>query len=334
MKEAPRSRKMAFLYLANDVIQNSRRKSPDFSQSFSRVLLEAFKDAASNAVSQKDMLRLPQIWQDRGVFTADFCRQIRETVTKYSNTSNSTTYNFHSSSSSQNAHSQELQTCINHYLTYLANTKLLSQTKTAAIPQHLPETRELDSIPDEEIEAKVAEIEKSCNLALQEYVIRSKAHQEMNAALDFVLHKMAVPLREVITNNKTRLETLTDFHTEYEEKRLKDYFKTRTGQDISMVPKHTLEPPPPTTQPEYSEEDLEPPNKMQKVDQPPTAPAPEDDEEAHTPVGEPPTTIPEVTGGETEQDADDEADPNLPDLNDILHSLAEGFGNEGEDGEA
>lgn len=37
------SRKLTFLYLANDVIQNSKRKGPEFTQDFAPVIVEAFK---------------------------------------------------------------------------------------------------------------------------------------------------------------------------------------------------------------------------------------------------------------------------------------------------
>lgn len=37
------SRKLTFLYLANDVIQNSKRKGPEFTQDFAPVIVDAFK---------------------------------------------------------------------------------------------------------------------------------------------------------------------------------------------------------------------------------------------------------------------------------------------------
>lgn len=36
-------RKLTFLYLANDVIQNSKRKGPEFTQDFAPVIVDAFK---------------------------------------------------------------------------------------------------------------------------------------------------------------------------------------------------------------------------------------------------------------------------------------------------
>uniref|UniRef100_A0A8C1SIQ8 Regulation of nuclear pre-mRNA domain containing 1A n=1 Tax=Cyprinus carpio TaxID=7962 RepID=A0A8C1SIQ8_CYPCA len=45
LKKAQVSRKLTFLYLANDVIQNSKRKGPEFTQDFSPVIVDAFKHA-------------------------------------------------------------------------------------------------------------------------------------------------------------------------------------------------------------------------------------------------------------------------------------------------
>jgi len=43
MPAAQVSRKLTFLYLANDVIQNSKRKGPEFTQDFAPVIVDAFK---------------------------------------------------------------------------------------------------------------------------------------------------------------------------------------------------------------------------------------------------------------------------------------------------
>lgn len=40
---AQTSRKLTFLYLANDVIQNSKKKGPEFTQDFAPVIVDAFK---------------------------------------------------------------------------------------------------------------------------------------------------------------------------------------------------------------------------------------------------------------------------------------------------
>nr|KAF6330911.1 regulation of nuclear pre-mRNA domain containing 1A [Myotis myotis] len=43
LRKAKPNRKLTFLYLANDVIQNSKRKGPEFTKDFAPVIVEAFK---------------------------------------------------------------------------------------------------------------------------------------------------------------------------------------------------------------------------------------------------------------------------------------------------
>ena len=40
------SKKLTFVYLANDVIQNSKKKGPEFAKNFETVLPDAFGNAA------------------------------------------------------------------------------------------------------------------------------------------------------------------------------------------------------------------------------------------------------------------------------------------------
>jgi len=48
---AKSSRKLTFLYLANDVIQNSKRKGPEFTREFESVLVDAFSHVARYVVA-------------------------------------------------------------------------------------------------------------------------------------------------------------------------------------------------------------------------------------------------------------------------------------------
>lgn len=43
---AKTSRKLTFLYLANDVIQNSKKKGPEFTKDFEGVLVDAYSHVA------------------------------------------------------------------------------------------------------------------------------------------------------------------------------------------------------------------------------------------------------------------------------------------------
>ncbi|MCJ8746368.1 hypothetical protein PDJAM_G00141070 [Pangasius djambal] len=73
LKKAQVSRKLTFLYLANDVIQNSKRKGPEFTQDFAPVIVDAFKHVSSEGEEgcKKHLDRVLSIWQERAVYESD-----------------------------------------------------------------------------------------------------------------------------------------------------------------------------------------------------------------------------------------------------------------------
>ncbi|KAH6813801.1 ENTH/VHS family protein [Perilla frutescens var. frutescens] len=67
---APREQRLAFLYLANDILQNSRRKGAEFVAEFWKVLPDSLRDVIENGdeSAKSAALRLINIWEDRKVF--------------------------------------------------------------------------------------------------------------------------------------------------------------------------------------------------------------------------------------------------------------------------
>ncbi|KAK4767967.1 hypothetical protein SAY87_003108 [Trapa incisa] len=67
---APREQRLAFLYLANDILQNSRRKGSDFVGEFWKVLPNALGDVIQNGdeFGRASAMRLINIWEERKVF--------------------------------------------------------------------------------------------------------------------------------------------------------------------------------------------------------------------------------------------------------------------------
>lgn len=63
------NRKLMFMYLANDVIQNSKKKGPEFGKEFETVLPKAFEHMKGFDEKTRERLnRLLQIWEERGVY--------------------------------------------------------------------------------------------------------------------------------------------------------------------------------------------------------------------------------------------------------------------------
>ncbi|XP_054909600.1 regulation of nuclear pre-mRNA domain-containing protein 1A-like [Poeciliopsis prolifica] len=82
LRKAQVSRKLTFLYLANDVIQNSKRKGPEFTQDFAPVIVEAFKHVNREGEEgcKKQLGRVLSIWQERAVYDNNLLEQLSEVL--------------------------------------------------------------------------------------------------------------------------------------------------------------------------------------------------------------------------------------------------------------
>ncbi|KAI5622785.1 hypothetical protein C0J50_17663, partial [Silurus asotus] len=85
LKKAQVSRKLTFLYLANDVIQNSKRKGPEFTLDFAPVIVDAFKHVSSEGEEggKKHLERVLSIWQERAVYEIDLLDKLSVVLRKY-----------------------------------------------------------------------------------------------------------------------------------------------------------------------------------------------------------------------------------------------------------
>lgn len=67
----PEPKKLTFMYLANDVIQNSKKKGPEYGKEFSNVLPKVFSHIGETCKSEKllgSLGRILNIWKERGVY--------------------------------------------------------------------------------------------------------------------------------------------------------------------------------------------------------------------------------------------------------------------------
>lgn len=66
---AKENRKLTYMYLANDVIQNSKKKGPEFGKEFELLLPKAFEHMKRFDEKTRDkLIRLINIWEERGVY--------------------------------------------------------------------------------------------------------------------------------------------------------------------------------------------------------------------------------------------------------------------------
>jgi len=84
LKKARGSKKLTLLYLANDVVQNSKKKGPEFNRDFRPVLTEAFRDSFKDADDKMrgSLDRLLAVWLERGVYEEELLDKIRRHMNK------------------------------------------------------------------------------------------------------------------------------------------------------------------------------------------------------------------------------------------------------------
>ncbi|CAG9840282.1 unnamed protein product [Diabrotica balteata] len=79
--KAKDSKKLTFMYLANDVIQNSRKKGPEYGQEFSLHLNKAFEHMSKSDTRTKNSLnRLINIWDERGIYDNKLILEFKRTM--------------------------------------------------------------------------------------------------------------------------------------------------------------------------------------------------------------------------------------------------------------
>jgi len=76
---APTEKKITFLYLANDVMQTSRKKGGEFIKEFSKVLPKTveFVYRTSDTQTHKAILRLIEIWEERRVLSSPVIEEMK-----------------------------------------------------------------------------------------------------------------------------------------------------------------------------------------------------------------------------------------------------------------
>lgn len=73
------------MYLANDVIQNSKRKGPEYGKEFGRCLPKAFQHIGEVCMDEKtlgSLGRIINIWEERGVYDAKQCQEYRNALNR------------------------------------------------------------------------------------------------------------------------------------------------------------------------------------------------------------------------------------------------------------
>jgi regulator of Ty1 transposition protein 103 len=83
LSQAPPARKLPFIFLANDIAQNSRRRGTEFTDAFAKALPGAMRHVAKHggAEAARALRRLAAVWEERRVFgSGRTMRELKDAV--------------------------------------------------------------------------------------------------------------------------------------------------------------------------------------------------------------------------------------------------------------
>jgi hypothetical protein len=80
--KASKSKQLVFLYLSNEVLQNSRKSGPAFLESFKPALQRVTQELFSNSdkSTKKKIVKVFKVWLDRGMYQREFIDALLDTL--------------------------------------------------------------------------------------------------------------------------------------------------------------------------------------------------------------------------------------------------------------
>ncbi|XP_051281077.1 regulation of nuclear pre-mRNA domain-containing protein 1B isoform X1 [Dicentrarchus labrax] len=226
------NRKLTFLYLANDVIQNSKKKGPEFTKDFETVLVDACSHVAREADEncKKHMERLLNIWKERSLYRGDFIQQlklaiedsnsprpseekkaVKRTYQKIQEEEDDEDDDYRSHNSPHNTDitatqlTEELVKALQD-LENAASGDAAVRQKIASLPQEVQDVSLLEKITDKDAADKLSKTVDEACLLLAEYNGRLAAELEDRRQLARMLTEYIGSQREALMEREKKLE--------------------------------------------------------------------------------------------------------------------------------
>ncbi|XP_010889757.1 regulation of nuclear pre-mRNA domain-containing protein 1B isoform X2 [Esox lucius] len=235
LKKAKSSRKLTFLYLANDVIQNSKKKGPEFAKDFETVLVDACSHVAREADDgcRKPMDRLLTIWQERSLYKAEFIQQLKLAIEDSNSPQHQPTeekkaskrtyhkiqepeeeeddddYRGHMSPRDSDISGPQMTEELVKALQDLENAAsgdAAVRQKIASLPQEVQDVSLLEKITDKEAADKLSKTVDEACLLLAEYNGRLAAELEDRRQLARMLTEYIGSQKEALAEREKKLE--------------------------------------------------------------------------------------------------------------------------------
>uniref|UniRef100_A0A1A8HPL3 Regulation of nuclear pre-mRNA domain containing 1B n=1 Tax=Nothobranchius korthausae TaxID=1143690 RepID=A0A1A8HPL3_9TELE len=268
LKKAKSNRKLTFLYLANDVIQNSKKKGPEFTKDFETVLVDACSHVASESGEgcKKQMERLLNIWKERSLYRADFIQQLklaiedsnsprpaeekkpvkrsyqkiqqREEEEDDDDDDYRSHMSPHNTETAANQLTEELVKALQD-LENAASGDAAVRQKIASLPQEVQDVSLLEKITDKEAADKLSKTVDEACLLLAEYNGRLAAELEDRRQLARMLTEYIGSQKEALMEREKKLEDYKQklARVTHVRKELKSHIQSLP--DLSLLPNVT-----------------------------------------------------------------------------------------------
>lgn len=234
------TKKLTFMYLANDVIQNSIKKGPEFGKEFGLYLKKTFKhlgDLTDNHKMRGSLDRLLKVWQERVVYSKSEINDFRELLfgevteppakkAKTSKKPKSEGGDKKEKDDSEDTNSrtpegdppepEELIHAIQNLENNTASADEAARRKISSLPSEVSEVSLLSKITDKAAaEALSAQVDDAIKL-LNDYNTRLSKETECRKIVSTMLRDFLISQKELLVHAEKCLE-------EYQEKYQKTY---------------------------------------------------------------------------------------------------------------
>ncbi|CAG10000.1 unnamed protein product [Tetraodon nigroviridis] len=214
LKKAQVSRKLTFLYLANDVIQNSKKKGPEFTEDFAPLIVNAFKHVYRDGEDgcKKQLGRVLSIWQERAVYENNLLDQLSQVLygekkaKKRSYEEIQTDEDYASQSSpAEPPQTAELIRALQELENAASSDSALRQ-RISSLPAEVHDTSLLQKITDKESGERLSRLVEEACMLLADYSGRLAAEIDDRRQLTRTLTVFLQSQKDGLAQNEQKLE--------------------------------------------------------------------------------------------------------------------------------
>lgn len=211
LSKARQSKRLTFMYLANDVLQNGKRKGTEFLNEFKQILPSAFQTCAQGGRVDdiKGLERLISIWTERNVYDASFLVKLHKCLGQESDSpppeKKQKLDDEKQVSTMEPPDPEDLIKALME-LENSASQDAVVREKIANLPAEVQDVSLLEKIEDKETGDRLSKIVDEACLLLADYNGRLAAELEDRATISKMLAAFIQLQRDKLAESEKKLE--------------------------------------------------------------------------------------------------------------------------------